>query len=134
MESSASTSNSTLVEVSFHLDLSIPLTPIQTPNPLKFYFNICKFEFGATIPSKLVFHQKSSCIKGPLPSKVVIHHRSSFIQGCFPSRVVFHQRSSSIKGHQGAYGWPESRVSLFEHCYQASWVTYSTSTLKTSET
>ena len=50
------------------------------------------------LPSKVVFHQMSSSIKGRLPSKVIFHRRSSSIRGRLPFEVVFHQWSSSIKG------------------------------------
>ena len=49
-------------------------------------------------PTKVVFNQRTSSIKGRLQSKGVFHQRLSFIKGCFPSRVVLHQRSSFIKG------------------------------------
>ena len=52
----------------------------------------------------VVFHQRSSSIKGRLPSKVVLHQRSSSIKGCLPSKVLFHQRSSSIKGYLPSKG------------------------------
>ena len=52
--------------------------------------------------SNVVFRQMSSSIKcrplGRFPSKVVFHQRSSSVKGCLPSKVVFHQKSSSIKG------------------------------------
>ena len=51
------------------------------------------------LPSKVVFHQRSSSMEGCLSSKVVFHWRSSSIKGCLPSKVVFHKRPSSIKGH-----------------------------------
>ena len=54
--------------------------------------------YGIVLAFMLIFHQRSSSIKGSLPSKVVIHQRSSSIKGRLPSKVVFHQRSSSIKG------------------------------------
>ena len=49
------------------------------------------------LPSKVVFHQRLSFVKGRLPSKVVFHQRLSSIESCLPSKVVFNQRSSSIK-------------------------------------
>ena len=53
------------------------------------------------LPSKAVFHQRWSSIKGRLRSssiKVVFPLRSSSLKGRLPSVVFFHQRSSSIKG------------------------------------
>ena len=47
---------------------------------------------------KVVFHQRSSSVKGCLSSKVVFCQRSSFVKGRLPSKVVFRQRSSSVKG------------------------------------
>ena len=52
--------------------------------------------------SKVVFHQRSSSIKGHhLPSNVFSHQRLSSIKGSLPSKVVskvvFHQRFYSIK-------------------------------------
>ena len=38
-------------------------------------------------PSKVVFHQRSSSIKGHLPSKVVFDRRSSSNKGHLPSEV-----------------------------------------------
>ena len=49
------------------------------------------------LPSRVVFNQRLSYIKGRLTSKVVFHQRSSFINCRLRSKVVFHQRSSSIK-------------------------------------
>ena len=42
------------------------------------------------LPSKIVFHQRVSSIKGRLPLKVVFLQRSSSIKGRLPSRVVLH--------------------------------------------
>ena len=50
------------------------------------------------LPSKVVFRQRSSSVKGRLPSKVIFHKRSSSIKGRIPSKVIFRQRSSSVKG------------------------------------
>ena len=53
------------------------------------------------LPSKAVFHQRWSSIKGRLRSssiKVVFPLRSSSLEGRLPSVVFFHPRSSSIKG------------------------------------
>ena len=66
-------------------------------------------QIGGHLPSKVIFHQRLSSIKGGPPSKVVFHQRSSSINVVFPLRlsilkgrlpsvVFFHQRSSSIKG------------------------------------
>ena len=63
---------------------------------LSSFFSLCSIK--GCVPSKVVFHQRSSSIKGCLPSKVVFHERSSSIKGCLPSKVVFHQRPHSIKG------------------------------------
>ena len=57
---------------------------------------VSKKDFG--LPSKVVYHQRSSSIKSHLPSKVVFHQRLSSIKGHHPSKVIFHQKSSSIKG------------------------------------
>ena len=46
----------------------------------------------------VVFHRRSSSIKGCLPSKVVFHERSSSVKGCLLSKVIFHRRSSSSFG------------------------------------
>ena len=62
------------------------------------------------LPSKIVFHQRVSSIKGCLALKVVFHQRLSSIKGRLPSKVIFHWRASSIKGrlpskvviHQGS--------------------------------
>ena len=47
--------------------------------------------------SKVVFHQKSSCVKSRLPSGVIFRQRSSFVKGRLLLKVVFRQRSSSVK-------------------------------------
>ena len=60
-------------------------------------------------PIKGCLHWRSSCIKGRLPlkfvflqrclpSKVIFHQKSSSVKGRLPSKVVFSQRLSSIKG------------------------------------
>ena len=57
------------------------------------------------LPSKAVFHQRWSSIKGRLRSssiKVVFPLRSSTLKGRLPSVVFFHQRSSSISFQQGS--------------------------------
>ena len=54
------------------------------------WYNIKK----SRLPWNVVFHQRSSSIKGRLPSKVVFHQRLSSIKGRLPSKVVFHWRSS----------------------------------------
>ena len=51
------------------------------------------------LPSKVVFRQRSSFLKGRLPSKVVFHQRSSSVKGHLPSKVIFRQRSSFVRGH-----------------------------------
>ena len=50
------------------------------------------------LPSRVVFLQRSSFVKGCLPSKFVFRHRLSPAKGCLPSKVVFRQRSSSVNG------------------------------------
>ena len=67
-------------------------------------FNNIKLSFiKCCLPSRIIFHKRSSFIKGvlPLPSKVIIkdcvHQRLYFIKGCLPSKVTFHHRSSSFK-------------------------------------
>ena len=50
------------------------------------------------LPSKVVFRQRSSFIKGHLPSKVVFCQRLSSFKGRLPLKVVFHQRSFSFLG------------------------------------
>ena len=45
------------------------------------------------------YNETISFIEGCLPSKVVFHQRSSSIEGHFLSKVVFHQRLSSFKGY-----------------------------------
>ena len=52
------------------------------------------------LPSKIVFHPRSSSIQGCLPSKVIFNPRLSSIQGYLPSKVVFHLRLFSIQGWQ----------------------------------
>ena len=47
---------------------------------------------------KVVFHQRSSSIKGHLLSKVIFYQRPPSIKGCLSFKVVFHQKSSSVKG------------------------------------
>ena len=49
------------------------------------------------VVTKIIFHERSSLIKGRLPSKVIIHQRSSSIKSYLPSKDVSHQKSSSIK-------------------------------------
>ena len=49
--------------------------------------------------SKVVFHQKSSCVKSRLPSGVIFRQRSSFVKGRLLLKVVFRQRSSFVKSH-----------------------------------
>ena len=63
--------------------------------------SICRFfpmKVVGGLALKVIFHKRSSCIKGHLPLKVVLHRRSSSIEGCLPSKVVFHWRSFSIEG------------------------------------
>ena len=50
------------------------------------------------LPSKVFFHRKLSSIEGHLPAKVIFHRRWSSIEGCLPLKVVLHQSPSSIKG------------------------------------
>ena len=50
------------------------------------------------LPSKVVFHWRSSFIEGRLPLMVIFRRWSSSINGCLPSKAVFHSRLSSIKG------------------------------------
>ena len=52
-----------------------------------------------TVPSMIVFRQRSSSIKGRIPSNVVFRQRMSSIKGHLPLKVVFLQRLSSVKGH-----------------------------------
>ena len=51
------------------------------------------------LPSKVVFRQRSSSLKGRLPSKVIFRQSSSSVKVRLPTKVVFHQRLSSVKGH-----------------------------------
>ena len=51
------------------------------------------------LSSKAVFHQRVSSINGHLLSKVAFYQRLSSIKGCLPSKVVFHQRLSFINKH-----------------------------------
>ena len=67
--------------------------------PSKFVFHQRSSSIKDRLPSKFVFHQRSSSIKGRLPSKVVFYQRQSSIKGCLASKVVFHQRMSCIKGY-----------------------------------
>ena len=46
---------------------------------------------------KVIYHPRSSFIKGRLPSKVALHEMLSSLKGLPPSKVVLLQRSSSIK-------------------------------------
>ena len=66
--------------------------------PSKVVFHRRSSSIEGLLPSKVVFHQRSSSIKGRLPSKVVFHRRLYFIKGRLPMKVIFHQMSSSIKG------------------------------------
>ena len=66
--------------------------------PSKVIFHQRWSSIKGDLPSK-VFHQRVSSIKGRLPSKVVFYRRSSSIEGRLPSKVVLHRRSSSIGGH-----------------------------------
>ena len=84
------------------------LTPWTTVSLDKSPLDICHLgqsslgqllQHQASLPSKVVFLQRLSSIKGCLPSKVVFHQRSSSFKGCLPSKVIFHQRLSSIKGY-----------------------------------
>ena len=43
------------------------------------------------LPSKVVFHQSPSPIKGHLPSNVVFHQMSPSVKSCLPSKGAFHQ-------------------------------------------
>ena len=61
------------------------------------------------LSSKAVFHQRVSSINGHLLSKVAFYQRLSSIKGCLPSKVVFHQRLSFIRGQFYALYW--SRMS-----------------------
>ena len=87
------------------------LSTIKDCLSLKVVFNwrvyLCSTK--SRLPSKVVFHQKSSSIKYHLLSKAVSHHWLSFInsnlppkvlfqKGFLPSMAIFHQRRSSIKG------------------------------------
>ena len=45
----------------------------------------------------VIFHQKSSCVKGRLPSGVILRQRSSSVKGRLLLKVLFLQRSSSVK-------------------------------------
>ena len=50
------------------------------------------------LPSRVVFCQRSSSVKGCLLSKVVFRIRSPSVKGCLPSKFVFCQRLSSVRG------------------------------------
>ena len=69
--------------------------------------------------SKVVFHQKSSCVKSRLPSGVIFRQRSSFVKGCLPSKVVFCQRSSSVKGRLPLKVVFHQRLSSIKGCIQS---------------
>ena len=45
------------------------------------------------------WYSYNASVKGRLPSKVVFHQRSSSIEACLPTKLVFHQRLSSTEGH-----------------------------------
>ena len=62
------------------------------------------------LPSKFVFNQKSSSMKGCLPSKAISHQRLSLIEGHLSSKdffinghllpkVIFHKMSPTKEGH-----------------------------------
>ena len=69
---------------------------------LKVIYHLRSSSIKGHLPSNVVFHQESSSIKGSLPSKVVFHLRlswwSSSIIGYLPPKVVLHLRSSPTKG------------------------------------
>ena len=69
---------------------------------------------------KVVFHQRSSSIKGHLSSKVIFHQRSSSIKGRLTSKVIFHQRSSSIKGCLPSKVVSHQRLSYIKDCLSVS--------------
>ena len=60
------------------------------------------------LPSKVVFRQRSSSVKGRPPVKVVLHQRLSSIEGRLPSKGVFHQMSSSAPELPPRYPQSES--------------------------
>ena len=62
------------------------------------------------LPLNIVFHGRSSSIKGNPPLKVIFHIRSSSIEGCLHSKVSFHWWSASIKGRL------PQKVSSIEGC------------------
>ena len=86
---SSSTYHNTLVDLIFVRTVNIPnlsiLLCLEVASPLK------AASTKGRLPSKVVFHQRSSSIKGCLPSKGVFRQRSTSIKGRLPSKVVFHQ-------------------------------------------
>ena len=75
-------------------------------------FHLRSSSIKGCLPLKVIFHQRSSSIKGLLPLKVVFHQRSSSIKGGLQSKVVFYQRSSSIKDRlpsKGVFHWPRTK-------------------------
>ena len=83
--------------------------------PSKVVFNQRLSSIKGRLPSKVGFHKRVSSIKDHPPSEVVFQERSSSINGCplskvvpqdhFPSKVVFHLRPSYIKGHLPSYSY-----------------------------
>ena len=91
------------------------LTNCQNPVQL----NSTQSNFKATksrLSSKIVFHQKSSSIKGCLPLNVIFHLRLSSIKGCLPSKVAFHQRLPFIKGFLPSKAFFHQRSSSIKEC------------------
>ena len=79
----------------------------QNNASLVIFIFITKNPFRVSNNLNVIFHRRLSSIKGRppsmvssiegrLPSKVVFHRRSSSIKGRLPLKVVFHQRSSSF--------------------------------------
>ena len=54
------------------------------------------------ILSKVIFHPRSSSVKGPLPSKVLFHQKSSSVKGRLLSNVIFFFGFKSWVWHSSA--------------------------------
>ena len=62
---------------------------LNLPKFMLSYKTVVRASPKLRLPSKVVFRQRSSSVKGRLPSKVVLHQRLSSIEGRLPSNVVF---------------------------------------------
>ena len=66
--------------------------------PSKVVFHRRSSSTVGRLPPWVVFHWRSSSIESHLPPKIVLHRSSSFTEDHLPLKVIFHQRSSSTEG------------------------------------